>query len=117
MNHQDAAERIANFARWLSRHTAINADNEMLAAADILSEDGHTKAATILDGMRTGIQQAREAAHGSRVCVIWFDGWGSRVTFSWDGDAEPNPDMHQAIASALNSALRKNESEPTKESD
>lgn len=103
------ANEVASFCERLARSTAIDADNLMMFAEDHLANDGGSDhAKMLLDGMRAGIQQAREAGASGRVVAIWFDDHGARATFSWNGDDEPNPDMHQAIASALNSALRKN---------
>lgn len=100
---------VALFCRRLAKSTAIGADDLLMAAEDILAnEGGNNRALMLLDGMRAGIQQAREAENGARVVVIWFDGNAARATFSWDGDATPNTDLHEAIAQALNSALRAN---------
>jgi hypothetical protein len=104
----DNDKRVAEFAKWLVTLSADDADFAMTSAQDILSEDGNGMAGILLDGMRAGVQQAREAHHNRRVVVIWFDGWGSRSIFSWDGDGCINPEYHQEIASALNSALQAN---------
>lgn len=100
---------VANFCRRLARSTSTGADDLLMFAEDILAnEGGNERALMLLDWMRAGIQQAREAQSNGRVVAIWFDGNASRATFSWSGDDAPNPDMHQAIAQALNSALRAN---------
>lgn len=106
------ANEIAYFCERLARSTALDADSLMMQAEDHLCNDGGSdRAKMILDGMRAGIQQAREADVSGRVVAIWFDDHGARATFSWSGSDEPNPDMHQAIAQALNSALRPNGSD------
>lgn len=100
---------VANFFRRLAREPAIDADNLLMFAEDVLTnEGGQDRALMLVDGARAGIQQAREAQALGRVVTIWFGGNGDRATFSWSGDDKPNPDMHQAIANALNSALRTN---------
>lgn len=100
---------VANFCRRLAKSTAIDADNLMMFAEDILANEGNNdRALMLLDGMRAGIQQAREASGGARVVTIWFDDNSARATFSWDANHSPNVDLHHAIANALNSALRAN---------
>lgn len=100
---------VALFCRRLAQSTAIDADNLLVFAEDILAnEGGQDRALMLLDGMRAGIQQAREAKASGRVVTVWFDNNGARATFSWSGDDAPNPELHQAIAQALNSALKQN---------
>lgn len=96
------ANELALWARRLASMTADDMDALMMEAEDIIAEEESTaKAAMILDGMRAGIEQAREASAGSRVCVVWFDDWGARATFAWDGNWEAGPEVRQAIDSAL----------------
>lgn len=108
---QERANLIANFARNLASLTALDADTAMMMADDILADEDEQRARMILDGMRAGIQQAQEVNQGARVVTIWFDGRASRATFSWDPSQPTSPKMHEAIASALNSALRASETD------
>jgi len=107
------AEKLAEFARYIAGMTALDADAAMTKAGDILDEGADAKASMILDGMRAGIAQAREADAGSRVVVIWFDGWGARETFSWPGDEAAGEGLRKAITNALESAMRTNGEPPT----
>jgi len=102
------AEKLAEIARYLTTMTALDADAAMNEAGDILDEGDEPKASMILDGMRAGIAQAREADAGARVVAVWFDGWGSRTTFSWDGNEPAGEDLHEAITAAISSAMRAN---------
>lgn len=104
-----ADSEIANFCRRLALSTANDADDLLMFADDILTnEGGNERALMLLDGMRDGIQQARAADRGDLVVAIWFGDNSARATFSWSGDEKPNKDLHEAIAQALNSALRAN---------
>ena len=57
---------VANFCRRLAKSTDIGADDMMMFAEDILAnEGGQERALMLLDGMRTGIQQAHKAQGGA----------------------------------------------------
>jgi hypothetical protein len=100
---------VANFVGRLAQLPHSAADDLLMFAEDILSNEGGDKRALmLLNGMRAGIQQAHDAQGGGRVVAIWYDDHGARATFSWSGNDEVSTDLHQAIASALNSALRAN---------
>lgn len=100
---------VANFCRRLAASTADGADDLLMFAEDILAnEGGQGHAMMLLDGMRAGIQQAREAQSKGRVVAIWFDDNASRAIFSWDGNRAISADLNEAIKTAMNSAQRAN---------
>lgn len=93
---------ITTFVRRLAAMGWEASDDAMMMASDLLP--AKSRASAMLDGMKTGMQQAMEADAGRRVVAVWFDDWSARATFSWNGPASPA--LQGAITNAINSALK-----------
>lgn len=102
-------DEIADFCERLAELPGLKLDDTLIIAEDCLAnEGGSARAKMILDGMRAGIQQAKEADAGQRVIAIWFDDNSARVMLSWDGNESPGQDLRRAIEQTVASAMRPN---------
>lgn len=79
----DLARQIADMAARMAGYMEDDLDSATTFAEDDLEDRGRKRAAMLVDGMRSGIGQVREADRGRNVCALWFTDNGPRLTWSW----------------------------------